>query len=489
LLVAILFVAIFVMAVRPTADTDTWWHLKSGQLMWERGELLRSDPFSHTVAGEPWINHGWLVQVLIWPVYEVLGLGGLALLLAAAVTLAFALVYLQCEGRPFLAVFAVLLAAVASSVYWSLRPQMMSFLLTALSAYLMHRYAKTDSAWWLVPLPFLVALWVNCHGGFVIAFILMGCYLVGLTLNRLTAYKVPQARLAPLVLFLLLSIPAVLLNPYTIRMYAYAIQTVSVGPLQDFIQEWSVPDFHSLQFQPFVWLLLLTMVAMGLSRKRASWTELMLVSVFAYMSLLASRNIALFALVTPPVLTRHAVTTLDDLALVPRLSWLGALTHSLPPRRPTLSLALFNVLLLLLVTAGAGAKVGTEFERLQDPEIWGRGLPLETVEYLRDHRLPGYMFNTYNWGGYLIWSLYPEKPVFVDGRTDLYAFESQVLEDYTTVHWVRPEWPEILDAYKIGFIVTERTGLLDLFLAERNDWREVHRDNVAAVYVRSEAVR
>ena len=95
------------------------------------------------------------------------------------------------------------------------------------------------------------------------------------------------------------------------------------------------------------------------------------------------------------------------------------------------------------------------------------------------------MFNTYNWGGYLIWSLYPDKPVFVDGRTDLYALNSQVLGDYAQVHWARPGWPQILDRYGVGYVITERSGLLDTVLGEIGTWEMVYRDGIASVYVRA----
>jgi hypothetical protein len=496
LLVAILFVAIFAMAIRQPADTDTWWHLKSGQLMWESGEILRADSFSHTVQGLPWINHGWLVQLLLWPVYQVLGLAGLALLLAVLVTASFLLVYTQCAGKPFVAAFATFIGAVASSVIWAVRPQIVSLLLAAVVAFLLDRYKRSRSGAWLWPLPLLVALWVNCHGGFVIAFILMGCYLVGETLNRLTSPspaghasrndRAEHTSLAPLVVVILVSIPAVLLNPNTIKMFPYAYQTVSIGQLQDFIQEWSSPDFHNLQFHPFIWLLLLTLAAMGLSRRRADWTDLALVGAFGYMGLLAVRNVALFALVAPPVLSRHAVFALDDLTVEnPRLSRLAALTHTLRPPPPRRALVMINLLLLILVVFGAGTKIGIDLLRLRDPDVWGEGLPLEAVEYLREHDPPGSMFNTYNWGGYLIWSLYPDNPVFIDGRTDLYALNGTVLQDYSQVHWVRPGWEEILSRYDTGYLITEHAGLLDTMVATKKDWKEVYRDEVAAIYVRT----
>ncbi len=494
LLVAILFVAIFAMAFRQPADTDTWWHLKSGQLMWESSEILRVDPFSHTAQGQPWI-YPRLVEIFYWPVYQTLGLAGLALLVATLITASFALVYTQCQGKPFVAAFTTLVGAIASSVIWAARPQIVSLLLAAIVALLLDRYKRSNASAWLWPLPLLVALWVNCHGGFVIAFILMGCYLAGEVLNRLippsgnshasSATRARSARLAPLAIALLVSIPAVLLNPNTVQMFPYAFQTVGIKQLQDFIQEWASPNFHNLQFHPFIWLLLLTLVAMGLSRRRADWTDLVLVGVFAYMGLLAARNIALFALVAPPVLSRHAIYAIDDMVTAQaRLSPLAALTHKLRPPRPRRVLVILNLLLLILVLIGAGAKVTTEAQRLRDPGVWGEGLPLEAVDYLLEHDPPGLMFNSYNWGGYLIWSIYPDKPVFIDGRTDLYALNGTVLEDYAQVHWARPGWEEVLNRYEIGYVITEHTGLLDLMLAKEPGWTAVHEDDLAVIYQR-----
>jgi hypothetical protein len=229
---------------------------------------------------------------------------------------------------------------------------------------------------------------------------------------------------------------------------------------------------------------------MGLSRRRADWTDLALLGVFGYMGLLAARNIALFALVAPPVISRHAVFALEDLVLAqPRLSRLAGLSRTRPLPPPRRAMVLVNVLILTLVLFGAGAKVGTELLRMGDSEVWGEGLPLKAVKYLQDHELPGSMFNSYNWGGYLIWSLYPDKLVFIDGRTDLYALNGTALEDYARVHWVRPGWQDVLKHYAIGYVVTERTGLLDTMLAEKVEWGKVYQDDVAVIYERVGSVR
>jgi len=332
-------------------------------------------------------------------------------------------------------------------------------------------------------------MWVNCHGGFVIAFILMGCHLIGGVLNRFLAagspaVPAPQARLRPLLLTLLASLPATLLNPNTYKMLPYAFQTVSIGPLQDYIQEWAAPNFHSMQLQPFVWLLLLTLPALGLSRRRADWIDLALLAAFAYMALLAVRNVALFALVAPPILTRHAASAIQDLARVPRLAWLGALVSAAAPARPRRALALLNLLLLVLLLVAAGTRIGLALNTLGESATWGRGLPLGAAAYLARSELPGKMFNTYNWGGYLIWSLYPETPVFVDGRTDLYALNGRVLDDYVQIHLVRLGWQDLLASYGIGHAVTEREGPLGLMLAQTEGWELVYQDDLAVIYER-----
>ncbi len=489
LLVAVLFVAVFAMVASrgQPADTDTWWHLKSGQLMWDTGRVLRADPFSHTVAGQPWIDHGWLVQVVIWPIYRAAGLPGLALLLAAIVTAAFALVYRQCEGRPFVAAFATLLAVIASSIIWAVRPQIVSFLLAAILACLLDAYRKTGNVRRLWPIPLVMVLWANCHAGFVVAFILIGCYLAGALLNQVTGPRdAPlKARPAALAVVMLAGLPAVLLNPNTVKMIPYAYQTVSIGPLQQFIQEWAAPDFHNLQFHPFIWLLLLSVVAIGLSRRRADWIDLILLCGFGYMGLLAVRNVALFALVAAPILARYAAAALDELASSPRLSRLAILAHSRPlPRPPRRSVVLLNTVLLVLVLAAAGVMVGLSLVRLHDPQVWGKGLPLQAGDYLREHDLPGRMFNNYNWGGYLIWALHPDKPVFVDGRTDLYAFNG-VLDDYVRVQLAGPDWQGILSRYGVGYALIEPGSLLARALDTSSDWRKVYGDTLAVIYVRA----
>jgi len=107
LLPLLVFIAVFTMAVRVPADSDTWWHLASGRYMVQEGRVPVTDPFSHTRSGMPWIDHGWLAQLLLYGVFALGEWPALALSVAALVTLAWWFVYRQCDGQPYVRAFAV----------------------------------------------------------------------------------------------------------------------------------------------------------------------------------------------------------------------------------------------------------------------------------------------------------------------------------------------------------------------------------------------
>ena len=94
------------------------------------------------------------------------------------------------------------------------------------------------------------------------------------------------------------------------------------------------------------------------------------------------------------------------------------------------------------------------------------------------------MFNSYNWGGYLIWHLWPDYLVFVDGRTDL--FGDKLLGQYLEVRFARPGFQEVLDEYGVNLVLTEAGGFTDNFLALDDGWTLAYSDDVAVIYVRDE---
>ena len=489
LLLAILFVAIFTMAVRVPTDTDTWWHLRSGEYIVRTHTIPRHDVFSHTVAGKPWIDHGWLAQIAIYLLYAVFGYAGLGLALAAVVTLAFVFVFLQSEENLYLRAFITVLAAITSAVVWIVRPQIVSFLLTAAFSYILYLYKRRGRNY-LFLIPFLTVLWVNVHGAFITGFILLGCYVIGEVLNNLLGHKddrvLSYGEIVSLIKVSLIALVVLVINPNTYQMYLYPFKTVGIGALRDYIQEWASPDFHQFHLHPFIWMVLLILTAVGLSRRRIDFTDLVLTSFFCYMSLWAGRNIALFALVAAPVLMRYGAEAIRTLweaigAYDVERGILGQLGRK--QIAPGLWLNGLNWLILIVVLSLCALKVYQPLRLEVNLAVEKEHLPVEAVQFIRANDLPGPMFNSYNWGGYLIWHLYPDYPVFIDGRTDLY--DDQFIREYVKVTLAKPGWLEVLNQYRVNFILIESDSILAAFLAEGDEWQSVYADTVATVFIRN----
>ncbi len=484
LMVAILFILLFTMAVRVPTDTDTWWHIRSGEYIVDHQMIPKTDPFSFTRYGHAWIDHSWGSQLVMVGFYKVFGGSGqpgdtgnigLALYMAGLATAGMAFVYLMCEGNVYVRAFVVVLGAAAAAVFWSPRPQMFSFMLGALVLYLLHLYKRKQiDRLWLIPV--IMVIWANLHGGFAIGFIFLFGTLAGEVLgnlfNRDDDRVVRWPRLKRIALVTGVSIPAIALNPYGVQMLSYPFRTVGIGVLQDFIQEWASPDFHEPQAWPFAILLLGVLAAAGLSSRRIDWTDLVLVCGTGLMGLTAGRNIAVFAIAATPVLSRHVDT------------WLADRGWRLHPRRTVSKPVLItNWLLLGLIVLGGLVKIAAALNEKTVRDAQELYFPVEAAAFLKETPPPGHMFNSYNWGGYLMFAA-PDVPVYVDGRTDLY--DDAFLRDYLNVVFIRDGWAEKLDAQQIGFVAIEAESVLATMLRTQPDVWEEHLfdDDRSAVFVR-----
>lgn len=484
LMVGAAFAAIFAAAARPFLDPDTWWHLRAGEWMLDHGRILTQDPFSWTRLGRPWIDHSWLAEISMYALWRTAGFGGLNLAVAAIVTLAFVFVYLQTEGSVYLRTFAVLLGALASGVHWLLRPEVVSLLLTAGFAYVLHRFRWTGiNRLWILP-PAMVA-WANLHAGFMAGFLLIGGTLIGLAGSRPLGLSGPGTVGGREVRWLavagLACAAAALLNPYGWRLLVYPFQTASIPALGQFIQEWASPDFHLATTQPFACLLLATFAAVGLSERRIDLGDLALFAGFAYLALVATRNIALFALIAPPILTRHAAPALASVA--ERRPALAPILDGRSPAGPTPPrLARLNWGLLIIIVGFAVAR-GLAATHVTTAELAARnGLPAAAVDAVGRALPPGRMFNTYDWGGYLIWRLYPDQRVYIDGRADLYG--DAFVRQYFGMISGQDDWRRALAGADVRTVLINTAAPLADLLGREPGWTRRYRDSIASVFVR-----
>jgi hypothetical protein len=270
-------------------------------------------------------------------------------------------------------------------------------------------------------------------------------------------------------------VAAVVINPSGAAMLLYPFKTVGIQSLQDLIAEWQSPNFHMTNVQPFAWMLLSVVGLVGASKKGIRLEEFLLVAGFGYLSLLAGRNIALFALFTPVVMAWHGSAAIERLG-----EFLGVELSLKTRRKVARPRLVLNWLILFLVAIAVVIKVALVFPESENQKAFADTFPVSAVEFLRTAQPEGQIFNTYNWGAYLMWEL-PEYPTFVDGRTDL--FNDEIIDQWLTAARGEAGWVEVFDQWEINLVLVE-PGLPLVSRLKDAEWNLLYQDEKSVIYGR-----
>ncbi len=472
----VLCLGLFLMTLRPIADPDFWWHLRTGQLIVQTHSIPHVDPFSFTKLGESWITHEWLSEVLIYKLFQLGGYGLLIFFFALIITGAFLISYLRspAETRPYIAGFILVLGAISTAPTWGVRPQMISLLLTSIFLYLLDNFKREGKYIYLIPLPLITLVWVNLHAGYLLGLAIMGIYIFGELMEILIAqfHKEDKAArlsaLRPILFqscFLGACFVAALANPNGIKIIIYPFQTLVSPSMQQFIQEWFSPDFHQLIWQPFAWLILVLIGIGMISKKSISPTNILLTFLLGYAALRSMRNIPLFVISVIPVLSEQVGSLISIPTEKRNLSRLYSIT--------------VPVLLILLVFV-----ISLRFVQVvqEQSTIESENFPKAAADWLLENKTQGNLFNSYGWGGYLIWRIYPEYRVFIDGRADVYG--DKFIFDYMTIYHAEPGWENKLNNQAVHTVLIESNAPLAYLLNQSPAWHIAFQDKKSTIFIR-----
>ena len=484
LLVVVFMSVIFAAASRPIRDPDFYWHLKTGEYLVETRSIPKTDIFSTSKFGSEWVTHEWLSELFMYSIFRWLGYAGLIAAFAAIITLTFSLAYRRCKEvapHPYIAGFALIIGAAATMPTWGVRPQMLSMLFASIFVLVLGDYCRnvrTKAIWFLIP---LMVLWVNLHAGYAMGLALIVLTIVSLLTDGLllpdASIKKTWPPIRTLSLLLIGCIGAVSLNPSGTRMYSYPFETLTSSSMMQYIQEWKSPNFHEPMFQALALLFLVTFAALTLSGKRARPGELLMLLVTALATLRSSRNVPFFALLAIPLLAEHSWHW------VTAQTWGQWLTK--PETRETgkasvLKIVL-NVLVLLIIpltVVGLRIEASVKNQWPTESEVF----PAAAVDFMLKEKPPQPIYNEYVWGGYLIWRLYPEYRVNMDGRADVYG--DALIEEFLAVHDGETKWREPLEQQGIRTVLVKPDVPLASLLRQETGWQNVYEDKRSVIFVR-----
>ncbi len=457
----LLFIGVFAVAARNVLDPDIWWHLKTGQWIVQHRAVPHIDPFSYSHGAQPWTAQEWLFELCVYGLFRLTGYGGMIVAFATIISGAFLLLYLRCQTAPAIAAGLTVWGALATAVVWGVRPQILSLLLFSLWLWILERSEKNPKLlYWTLP---LTLLWVNVHAGFILGPVFLALFIVGESMETFSSAGYVQGRLPWLLLALFGSLALVPLNPNGFSILWYPFETLRSNAMQSHISEWASPNFHGADYRAFLFLILAIYAALAFSRWKIRLRDILLLMVSTMAALSSVRMIPLFVIVAVPLLGRTAS------------DWFKPSRGSAANARTLTVLVNTGIIFLLL----AFATVHTLLVIQRQPRVEAAAYPVAAVAYLQQHPPAGPIFNDYAWGGYLIFKLYPNLRVFIDGRADVYG-DDLVL--YMNAYYLQKNWQQALVARKVTTVIVPSDCPLASALRETPEWSLRYRDSVAAIF-------
>lgn len=454
-------------------DSDLGRHLALGNYMLSAHIVPTTDILSHTLPGAERPPYEWLTQVLFALAHRLAGLDGVILVVSLAIAITFSFVYRQAvkySALPLTSLFLTIIALAASSLHWLPRPHVITFLFLAILLDRLEILQRGER----VPIwqfPVLMLFWANMHGGFIFGFLVWLAYLAGWGWKKW--FKTPDSNGATwrqLWKGFLLTGIASILTPDGWGNWKAVLQNTSPYILSQTV-ETMPPDINRAGMWPFFLLIFLSTVLLLAARKQAQANHIFLLGGLASMGLLMARNIPLFAIASVPVLSLWARESLNT-----GNKWLKLEERIIELQKP-LRNAVWSVLFGLGFVLLVGSSLVAQRDALMhfDESVF----PARAVDWLGNHPPSGRMFNEFNWGGYLLYRLWPAQRVFLDSQTDFYG--EKLVREYEQVITASQGWESVLNRYEVTWVILPPKTRLSEALQNRPGWELVYKDETAII--------
>lgn len=417
-------------------DPDFGWHLRSGQYFIENG-IPKTDIYTYTAQDFPWVNHEWLSDTLLARLAMLDSYWIIAAIYAALWTSTLAIV-----GRKIHAALIVL-AAFALLPFLGVRALTWSVVGLALLMLLL----RQENTRWRLLIPPLFLLWANMHGSFLIGIIYGGWWVL-------------KERSWKLLLLGAISLLLTVCNPYGVEIYTEVFRTMLDTNLHNRVAEWA-------RFAIPLGSVAYTLVWLGITVQHGrDWKKYIRLDILLFlMSISSVRMVPLFILVSLPYLA-------EDIKSIGRnIKSSGTSVHI---QRKVKQIAIWTVVI--------GAPALFIVSQLPRPGAPKSQYPNEAVTYLREHPCRGNIFNSYDYGGYLIWKL-PEHKVYIDGRMPSWSHNgTNYMEDYLRIKQDVSFRREQFSRYNITCVLVEN-GSAMLGDLRKAGWRETVNDGTSTLLI------
>ena len=422
--------------------------------------------------GKPWAAYSWLFEVLVYGLYQRLGLYGIILyraVLGFLVAVAIHRFVVKREPRFLVATGLAGLAVLATARLLTERPWLFTllFFTLTLDAVLDLRAGRSKKWVWLLPIVYVI--WANIHIQFVYGLFVLGLACAAPLIDRLLgrasgddhAGTIGTRCWWQLVALTAACAAATLINPYHIGLYGVIVEYATQPIAFKLVSEHRAMEFRG----PVDWVVLALAgwSAFALGRRRLlSAFEVLLLGSSAYFAFHTQRDVWFLVLAALAILTTES-------------RFPGLLTERFTLTRSRLAAVAGGVFVLCAVVGWA-----RDLSPKHLAAVVEENFPAKAAAFVEENRLAGSLFNHFDWGGYLIWRL-PQIPVTIDGRTNLHT-DPRILRSCKT--WAGERgWDSDPDLKTAGIVIAEAKSPLASLLRLDGGFKLVHEDAVATVFI------
>lgn len=423
--------ALFVLSafffLHKVGGSDLFWQLKIGELISKTYTIPYIDVFSYTAAGEIWINHEWLSEVVFYLVYSFAGFGALSvfsfvlgLILSLVLFFSFSKLSDSISLSLALTFFVIFIGAPR---FQQLRPELFGFIFFGiLLIIIITAYQDREWLFWFVPPVFI--LWANFHGSVIVGVIVFILSCVGI---RMWKGRCVSRNL------MILSLLAPLFNPYVQRIYTFPVEDCLFSHAVD-LSGWGLIVLcvfsifliikHYRRFSIFIPIAIFFLIPGMLMTRLVPFSAIMLSFLVAWFFPKGSQESC------PKLFQLVVILSLILMTGVPMLLFNGGPLYGVQKRAGGIDFVL-----------GPGMGVGLNNE----------DFPIEAVNFIEGAHLRKNMFNDMAYGGYIIWRGWPYLRVFVDTRAPIYG--DMFIKEYTDALFSKNAFDKVAKKYDIGFVI------------------------------------
>ncbi len=353
-------------------DPDLGWHLATGSYILSYG-FPQTDPFSYSMPSYPIIFYAWLTDVILASLYKVVGIPGLAFLVAAFAIASLWLLLPKSKQNHI--VIPLLLCGSTLLFVIGIRAQVFTWLLFALFLLVLKKEKKQK----YILLPIIFLFWANMHGSFILGLGIVALHSIIAVYTRKKNYLHDIA--AGCITFLV-----TLINPYGLKLWEETFQIIFWTEKHFLLLDW----FPGI-FVPYIplWIIffLSTFFLYKLANRYTLFEKIGFIVLFS-IAMGAIIDIPYFAIFAFPILIKGYNYYLAEPKTEKKLF--------LSSRR------FLSIICLVIFLHGIFL-------------FYAKPYPENAVRYLDSQNIRGNIFTDFNWGGYILWAL-PDKKIFIDGQ-------------------------------------------------------------------------